>query len=350
MVNGLNIMHRLYQYPETERHIYILLFRPDDTYTITIDGDESKNGKLFEDMQPPLQPPTEVDDPDDTKPEDWVDDATIPDESAVKPDDWDEDAPEYIPDTSVKMPEGWLEDEVSTISDPDAKQPDDWDEEEDGEWQAPIIANPKCTVGCGKWSPPQISNPAYKGKWSPPMIANPAYKGPWSPRKIPNPNLYEVKEPHALAPFDSVGFELWTMQRDLLFDNIVISRSEEAAKEFAQKSFHIRAEIEKASASMDDPDTPLPKDTKADEAPFHMQLLNTATQLCSEYPIYCAAGGIGLLLILVLMTRTSAPKPAREGTPSDEAAAAPEKEDEKEEDKDDDKVRKRKGKGVPKAD
>ena len=47
----------------------------------------------------------------------------------------------------------------------EATKPDDWDEEEDGEWEAPTIANPKCTTGpgCGEWKRPQKSNPEYKG-------------------------------------------------------------------------------------------------------------------------------------------------------------------------------------------
>lgn len=41
-----------------------------------------------------------MDDPDDTKPDDWVDDARIIDKDAVKPDDWLEDEPLMINDPS----------------------------------------------------------------------------------------------------------------------------------------------------------------------------------------------------------------------------------------------------------
>lgn len=60
----------------------------------------------------------------------------------------------------------------------EAEQPDDWDEEEDGEWEPPRIANPKCEAapGCGEWERPSKINPAYKGTWYPPMIDNPEYK------------------------------------------------------------------------------------------------------------------------------------------------------------------------------
>ncbi len=60
----------------------------------------------------------------------------------------------------------------------EASQPEDWDEEEDGEWEAPKVANPKCksAPGCGEWKRPTKSNPNYKGKWTAPLIDNPEYK------------------------------------------------------------------------------------------------------------------------------------------------------------------------------
>ena len=120
----------------------------------------------------------------------------------------------------------------------EAKKPEDWDEDEDGDWEPPKIANPKCEKGpgCGEWKrpnkpvraqremqgwwrgvgraatrlspncchlptpPPAKQNPAYKGKWSAPMIDNPAYKGVWKPREIPNPD--HVKDP---APLTNIG-------------------------------------------------------------------------------------------------------------------------------------------------
>ena len=62
-----------------------------------------------------------MDDPEDSKPEDW-------------------EKPEHI-------------------ADPDATKPDDWDDEMDGEWE-----------------PPQIDNPEFKGEWKAKQIDNPDYK------------------------------------------------------------------------------------------------------------------------------------------------------------------------------
>jgi calnexin len=48
----------------------------------------------------------------------------------------------------------------------------------DGIWEAPTIDNPLCKTvpGCGKWTPPMVSNPAYKVPWSAPLIDNPNYQ------------------------------------------------------------------------------------------------------------------------------------------------------------------------------
>lgn len=183
-------------------HLYTLILKPDNTFEILIDKNVVNSGSLLEDFTPPVNPPAEIDDPNDKKPDDWDEREKIPDPEAKKPDDWDEDAPAHIVDESAVMPDGWLENEPSHIPDPDAKRPDDWDTEMDGEWEPPLIDNPACAnaVGCGPWEPPLISNPEYKGKWRAPLIDNPNYKGKWRPKKIPNPDFYEDKEPFKMQP------------------------------------------------------------------------------------------------------------------------------------------------------
>ena len=42
-------------------------------YAVLVDGVERKGGSLFEDFEPAINPPEEVDDPDDSKPSSWVD-------------------------------------------------------------------------------------------------------------------------------------------------------------------------------------------------------------------------------------------------------------------------------------
>lgn len=197
-------------------HLYTLIVRPDNSFEIWLDRKIVNSGSLLEDFTPPVNPPSEIDDPSDIKPEDWDEREKIPDPDASKPDDWDETAPPQIIDATAIKPDNWLDDEDPMIPDPDAKQPEDWDQEMDGEWEPPLIENPKCigVDGCGKWEPPTISNPAYKGKWRAPLIDNPNYKGKWSPRRIPNPDFFEDLFPFKMttivrsAPDGSPPFDI----------------------------------------------------------------------------------------------------------------------------------------------
>jgi len=226
-------------------HLYGLIINPDNTFEIQVDGVKKASGDLLTSMTPPIEPPKEVDDPSDSKPSDWVDEAKMTDPSASKPEDWDEDEPHSIDDPSATMPAGWNEDvPVGKIPDPAATTPADWDTDEDGEWEAPSIDNPACTVGCGKWKPPTISNPKYKGKWSAPQIDNPAYKGIWKPRQIANPEYFEDKTPCILPKIDSVGIDIWTMQKGLLFDNFVLGTDPARVAAFAEETWRIRSGIE----------------------------------------------------------------------------------------------------------
>ena len=60
------------------------LFSPDNTYSVAIDNGKPSTGSLLTDFNPPVNPPKEIDDPEDTKPDDWVDAKRIPDPSATK--------------------------------------------------------------------------------------------------------------------------------------------------------------------------------------------------------------------------------------------------------------------------
>lgn len=56
------------------------------------------NAFLFQDLVPSAQPPTQISDPNDRKPDDWSEEEYIDDLTAIKPDDWDESAPAEILD------------------------------------------------------------------------------------------------------------------------------------------------------------------------------------------------------------------------------------------------------------
>lgn len=249
-VTGKMTEHHLKEPPsvantyDKKTHLYTLIVKADGKFEVLVDNESKKEGTLADSFEPPVQPPKEIDDAEDKKPEDWVDEAKIPDPKATKPEDWDEDAPKRIDDKDAEKPEGWLDDEPTEIPDPEVKMPEEWDTEEDGDWEAPLVPNPKCEdVGCGEWKRPTKENPDYKGKWSAPLIDNPKYVGEWKPRKIANPEYYEVTKP-TLLPITGLGIEIWTMDQGVLFDNVYLGSDVAAAKAFTDGTFILKQKTE----------------------------------------------------------------------------------------------------------
>lgn len=207
--NGENLLTKKEPRCETDTlsHMYTLIVRKDNTYEVQIDGNKVESGSLYEHWD--FLPPKQIPDPEAKKPDDWVDEAKIPDPEDKKPEGWD-DIPAQIPD-------------------PEAEKPDDWDEEEDGEWE-----------------PPMIDNPEYKGEWKPRMIDNPEYKGEWKAPMIDNPEYFEDDEVyHRCRPCRAVGFELWQVKAGTIFDDIIVTDSEDEAKAFADETFFAKRDAEK---------------------------------------------------------------------------------------------------------
>merc|ERR1711957_1090782 len=126
--------------------------------------------------------------------------------------------------------------------------PEDWDVEDDGEWEAPPVDNPACSVGCGEWKPAVIANPAYKGKWSAPMIDNPDYKGVWAPQEIPNPGHFECTDPMAtLEPIGAVAIEVWLFKpKGPKFSNILIGTNPEEVVAFGATTWKVAFDVAQA--------------------------------------------------------------------------------------------------------
>merc|ERR1719229_1040398 len=137
-----------------------------------------------------------------------------------------------IDDPEDKKPEDWVEDK--RIVDSEAKKPDDWDDEEDGEWEAPMK-----------------DNPAYKGEWYVKRISNPAYKGFWEAKKIANPEYEDDDALYKFADFGFIGFDLWQVKGGTIFDNIIITDDTSEADAFAKK-WKTLSEVEKAKKKEED--------------------------------------------------------------------------------------------------
>merc|ERR1719224_41684 len=131
-----------------------------------------------------LKPKT-INDPDDKKPSDWVDTSMMDDPDDKKPDDWTDE---------------------KRIVDEEAKKPDDWDDEEDGEWEAP-------------------------------MKANPDY--------VDDDEIYKYDE------FGFIGFDLWQVKGGTIFDNVIITDDKSEADEFAKK-WKALNEVEKEKKKEED--------------------------------------------------------------------------------------------------
>jgi len=272
---------------DTRTHLYTLHILKDNTFKIFIDNEEVKSGNLLEDFNPSFNPSVEIDDPNDYKPIDWVDNDKIPDPDAVKPDDWDETAPATIIDVNDVKPDTWLDNEPLEIPNPEATKPGDWDDELDSDWEAPLIRNPKCESGqCGTWKPSQIANPLFKGKWKPPLIDNPDYIGKWAPRKIPNPYFFVEEHPHNLDKMSALGIELWTMKDGILFDNFIISLNKDDIDQFTSETWIKKSKDEEI----------IHAEELSKNAP---SLVQQVIDFVSNNPLWVGGGTVIVLVIII---------------------------------------------------
>merc|ERR1711920_1173109 len=186
-------------------HLYRMVLKPGNTVRVEVDEEKVYEGSIKEDWE--VLKPKEIPDPDDKKPDDWVD--------------------------------------SSMMDDPEDKKPDDWDDEEDGEWEAPMK-----------------DNPAYKGDWSVKRIENPAYKGIWEAKKIANPEYVDDDKVYSYADFGFLGFDLWQVKGGTIFDNVIVCDDVAEADAFAQK-WKATNEIETAKKKEED-DSKKASEAKAD--------------------------------------------------------------------------------------
>ena len=132
-----------------------------------------------------------------------------------------------------------------------------------------------------------------------------------------------------------IGFEIWTMQNDILFDNIYIGHSVEEAEQLRKETFDVKFPIEEAEeeASKPKPEDAAPEGPtvsfKEDPVTFVRQKVDHFIGLAKEDPINAAktvpevAGGLAALLftsILIIFgaigSSTPAPAPKKGKAPA----------------------------------
>jgi len=173
-------------------HVYTGVLEPTNEFKVYVDGVEKKSGSIADNWD--ILPPKKINDPNESKPSDWVDEKMMDDPEDKKPEGWDD-----IP---------------AEIEDPDASKPDDWDDDLDGEWEAP-----------------KIPNPEFKGGWSPKKIENADYKGPWVHPQIDNPEYSEDPELYAFDSFKYYGIDVWQVKSGTIFGNFLLTDDWDTAKE-----------------------------------------------------------------------------------------------------------------------
>lgn len=239
-------------------NLYTLVIRKNNDVEIRINGQVAKAGNILNTanfMVPPLSVPELIPDESAVQPEDWDDRRYIFDSTAQKPEDWDETfGLAWIPNPDVAKPPKWNDDENESeyVKNPDAIKPAEWDEEEDGEWNAPMIRNPKCIYGCGKWEAPKIVNKNYKGQWNPPAIENPNYQGEWKPPLVKNPE-FAAELSELINPIDAIGVEVWSMNSGIMFNNFYFGSSIEEAELLGNSTFIPKLELEFADYELNKP-------------------------------------------------------------------------------------------------
>merc|ERR1712168_680649 len=183
-------------------HLYTLILDASEhSYEVLIDNESVEKGLLTDDWD--MLPPKKIKDPE-----------------AKKPSQEEHDEREKIDDPEDSKPEDW--DVAEQIADPDATKPEDWDDEMDGDWEPAMIDNPEYK---GEWKPRQIDNPAYKGKWVHPEIDNPEYKEEDAAKL----GVYE--------DFGAIGLDLWQVKSGTIFDNFLITDDPEEAKKIGEETW-----------------------------------------------------------------------------------------------------------------
>merc|ERR1712014_398130 len=97
-----------------------------------------------------------------------------------------------------------------------------------------------------------MGNPEYKGDWKAKRISNPEYKGVWEAKKIDNPEFVDDDAVYKYADFGFIGFDLWQVKAETIFDNVIITDDAAEADKFAEKWKALNADETAAKKEEDD--------------------------------------------------------------------------------------------------
>ena len=232
---------------DNTNHLYTLVIRRNGTVSILVDNVVKVTSEFRSGFEPPIVPPRKIKDPQAEKPLDWDDREFVVDTEALERMDFRK---AVCDPNKATPPTDWKENEKPFLA--KANKPIDWDDELLGEFVETLTTNPKCRngYGCGKYHAPLVRNPAYCGKSEVPKIRNPAYKGEWKPPLVDNPDFFEDPEPYKHFPkVSALGFELWSVDAEIGFNNILLANNEAEVLKWNDESFVPRLRKQKADMS-----------------------------------------------------------------------------------------------------
>merc|ERR1711966_149016 len=111
---------------------------------------------------------------------------------------------------------------------------------------------------------PMKDNPDYKGEWSVKRIENQEYKGFWAAKKIDNPEYEDDDAVYKYADFGFIGFDLWQVKGNTIFDNVIICDDKAEADAFAAK-WKALSEVEKAGKTKEEEEKKAEEEAKKAE-------------------------------------------------------------------------------------
>lgn len=229
-------------------HVYTLIVRKNQTFSILIDNNEVRNGNFITSFDPPPSGPLDLPDPNHIKPDDWEEKIQyIPDPAAKMPSHYSDSVDYYIP---LDKPVGrWLETEKYVHHDNAYSKPEEWDDELFGEYIYPLKINSRCfnshVSGCGKYYSGFRVNPNHSSQWIHPTIKNPKYKGKWVQRRIPNPNYMVDISPFKFPEVHGIGFQHFSQSCYYSVKNVLLVMNETSIRRFNNETLPQRIERQK---------------------------------------------------------------------------------------------------------
>ncbi|XP_023390325.1 calreticulin-3 isoform X2 [Pteropus vampyrus] len=165
-------------------HLYTLILRPDLTYEVKIDGQAIESGSIEYDWNLTSLKKME--------------------KSLAESKDWEQDEED--------KPQDW----EKHFLDASANKPSDWNSELDGDWQAPML-----------------QKPPYQDGLKPEGID----KDVWLHQKMKNTNYLTEYDLSEFENIGAIGLELWQVRSGTIFDNFLITDSEEYAENFGKATW-----------------------------------------------------------------------------------------------------------------